>query len=690
MNRLVTYFLLPAWLISGSFTGKAQDQADRNQLPLFNSANGPVILFGGSSIKASGKDAKGVQYALFRSEVNGGAQKQIALPGMVASLAAFKKAVGASVIAQLEQQLKLGSETALWSYLQQHPDLSSYGLASFNIPFRAAMGAAYIDEEVRTLKGRTYLYTIGITMPGQAATNARSTITIGQAPDFARPQLTLSGARDSMVTLQWKMVAHRDIPYLATVFRQTGGRGDFVRLSSRILAKQRGDTISFRFSEKVYGHSAYRYFIRPADLLDNAGTLNSDTAAVVAANFHKLPLLTDLKARDTLNAILLSWRTLPIDPLITGIEIWRSRDVRGDFVVLDTVSPLSHAYTDRRLVPHVAYYYRLCVLHAGRQEQNDRFFATVSASQQKTSRVPDAPYGLSAQTTARGVRVAWQPIDDPDLYAYYVYRGTSLNSKCQVISPALTDTVFTDTASNLSSATAYVYAVKAVTTSSKESPFSGKVSAHLPKGKERPLTPGGIRLSPRPGALYIEWDDTKKNDPAILGYLLYKRKVAKTPLQYDGGKPASYEATRLGLSLAVNGLITVPYFEDSLPRYGEKVDYLVSAVDQFGTESGLSPVASSARLGNLERKPPSRVLARTTAGGITLQWEQADMAGIEGFVIYRRTVREHASRKIARVPGGITQFTDKQTAQGNLYVYTITALTDAGETSPSEERTVRK
>jgi hypothetical protein len=683
------YFLLIA-LLAVTVYASAQGQAERNQLPIFNSAGGPVVLFGGSSISGAAKDSKGIQYALSRAEVNSNSVKQVPLPGMVKNMAAFKKMVGAGFVAQLAVQLKVRTDEAVWSYLQQHPDLSDYGLTSFAIPFRTALGAAFIDEEVKGQKGRTYVYSMSITAPGKTAVVASSTITIGGSPDFTAPRLVQVKARDSSVSLAWKVVAHRDIPYLAHVYRQAGGRGDFIKLPAKILAKRQGDSVSFLFNERVNGNSAYRYFILPADLLDNTGAVNSDTASFVAANFRKLPIPGQVKARDTLNGILVSWKPMAINPLITGIEIERSRDSRGDFVILDTVSALAHSYMDKRLVPHIAYYYRLCVLHAGKQEQNEKFYASVSANQQKTSRVPDPPYGVAVQTQATGVRISWQPINDPDLFGYYVYRGSSLTSKMAVISPLMTDTSFTDTASNLSRQTSYVYAVKSVTTGSKESPYSGKVSAHLPGGKERPLTPGGIRLSPRAGGLYIEWDDTKKNDASVLGYILYKHPAGAAPLQYDPAKPASVEATRLNLSLVINGLVTVAFFEDTAAAGGGKNDYLVSAVDRFGVESGLSPVASTTRFAVMAGKPPVQVFARAVQAGVSLQWEQADAAGVEGFAIYRRTIGEKAAHKIAQVKNGANQYTDKAAAHGNLYVYSIKTITAAGETAPSDEHTVRK
>jgi fibronectin type 3 domain-containing protein len=662
-------------------------------LPVYNSSRGPVVFISNHGLRQGGPaDSMVTQYRVSRMEAgNPRSLKNLGPVYAAASPDAFRKIAGEQVWEQVRKRTKNKTDQETGQYLQQHPNTDDYGFLAFDPLFRKAMGTAYLDEEVKNQKNKTYTYQLDlIGKNGRTLGSVTGDVSIGKSPDFLPPATGSVKASDSLVVITWRQKVARDIPYFAFVYKQTAARGEFSRLASRVLVRHKKDSVYYTFTEKANANSAYRYFIRPADLLDNTGEFNSDTASLVAANFRKLPMITKLKARDTLNAILVSWNPLPVNPLLTGVEILRSRDPRGDFVVMDTVSALSHSYLDKRLLPHIAYYYRVCVLHVGRQLPSEKFYASVSADQQKTSRVPDAPYGLSVQTTPRGVLVSWQPVSDPDLFAYYVSRGSSLDAKMQVISPALTDTSFLDTASNLSRQTSYVYAVKTVTNSNRESPFSEKVSGHLPRGKERPLTPGGIRVTPRNGSLFIEWDDTKRNNPGILGYILYKHKAGSQPLQYDPARPASVEATRLGLSLAVDGAVTVPFFEDSIAGNGERYEYLVSAVDRFGAESGLSPAGSYAHVNTARLLPPAKVFARAVQDGIALQWEQADPAGVQGFAIYRRIVSEKVPLRIAQVKSSVSQYTDKQVRQGNLYVYSIKTVTAAGETLPSDERPVRK
>jgi fibronectin type 3 domain-containing protein len=84
------------------------------------------------------------------------------------------------------------------------------------------------------------------------------------------------------------------------------------------------------------------------------------------------------------------------------------------------------------------------------------------------------------------------------------------------------------------------------------------------------------------------------------------------------------------------------------------------------------------------------LFARTVAVGVSLRWEQADLTGVEGFIVYRRVVSEKKAMRIAQVSDKENQFTDRQVKPGSLYVYTITVLGAGGESAPSDERTVRK
>ena len=165
-------------------------------MPLFNSAKGPVLLFASSSINTNGTDSKGTEYKLSRTEQNNiGSTKQIPLLGMAKNFASFKKITGQTIVGQLLHQLKLNSEDALWQYIKNHPDFSNYGLMALNVSFRLAMGAAFIDEEVKDKKGKAFQYHLELSGANKNAYTSK--IIIGQAPDFNPPKITQSKATDS-------------------------------------------------------------------------------------------------------------------------------------------------------------------------------------------------------------------------------------------------------------------------------------------------------------------------------------------------------------------------------------------------------------------------------------------------------------------------------------------------------------
>lgn len=668
------------------YNGQVNAQKSLSQNPVFNSPQGPVLLFGTTALSANGTDAHGTTFSITRTEAGIGNAKTLRLPGMAANFPAFKKTAGASVVQQLQKQLKLKTEDELWAFIKKHPELSDYGLMALSIPFRLAMGAACVDEEVKDRQGKTYEYAISVHGSNQNISRT-ATITIGSVPEFASPKSVQSKAGDSTVNIKWVSTANRNTPYLAFVYRQAGGRGAFSKIAARILVIHKKDSAYFLFSEKVNTNTAYRYFIRPADLLENEGKLNSDTVNLVTVDYNKLPVITGLRAADTLKGILLTWKTLPANALLTGIEIQRSRDSRGDYVAIDTIPASSGSYLDTKLLPHVAYYYRLCVLHAG-QAPKEKYYAKIGLAKQKSSHTPDAPYGLHATTTDQGVRITWKPVDDLDFYAYYVYRGTSLNSSMEIISPSIKDTLFIDTTHNLSRQVNYVYAIKAVSNAGNASDFSEKMAARMIGGKEKPLTPGGIRVVPDNNRLLVQWEDVQKNDPSVLGYILYKHEKGNQPPKYAADKPASEEAARLNLTPVVNGVITVPYYEDAVPVNNKRYEYFVSAIDKYGAESGLSASAASPQYQAGKITPPAAVSVRNVKDGVALQWNQSQP--VKSFTVYRRIITEKSFTQVAVIAGNKNTYLDKLPLRNSLYVYMVAATSTGGEIEKSDEKTVRR
>ncbi len=90
---------------------------------------------------------------------------------------------------------------------------------------------------------------------------------------------------------------------------------------------------------------------------------------------------------------------------------------------------------------------------------------------------PSPPAGLTAVQENEGIRLNWDSVEEPNLYAYYVYRGTSRYDSLAVVSHAIQDTTtFFDNAEQLSGRTNYVYAVKAVSNNKLESDLSNMVT----------------------------------------------------------------------------------------------------------------------------------------------------------------------------------------------------------------------
>ena len=673
--------LLAVLLCFATQTLKAQKV---RELPVYPSASGAVLLLPLDSSLA----LQGTQLVISRANSDKNF-KQIAKVARAATLKDFANIAGTDVLAGLKKAKKISSDRELWKYIQTHAALKNYGFSTFQLGFLQAMGLAYVDKDEKTMvPGTTIYYKAALADNSQSA---EGSIITGSKATFGKPKQIMASAGDSSIRIKWgyKKQSGESQPFTATLKRKMDG-GAFEPQPVKLLALTVKDSVFFNLIQPVQPGGAYRYFITPGDIFGNVSTINSDTVNLVAANLKGLPPLTNMKARDTTAGIVLTWAPLTTRKFVAGIEIQRSRISTGNYVIMDTVAATGQTYLDTRLTPGVVYYYRLRVLGlTGDKVTRYNFSGFASASHAGKHIKPDAPYNIIAKTTKNGVLVSWQPVNSVNLAGYYVYRTPANDTaKTATLSRLITDTSFTDTTKNASRRTAYIYTVRAVSISNVKSNSSAGASAHLPFGKDAPLTPGSITVLMRGNNLLITWDDVKKNDAATLGYLLYKRKRTGATDKYDITKPASAEATRLNFIPVFKGLLTTPFFTDDIPSDGTAYEYAVSAIDSYGAESGLSAFATNPAIG-ASVNAPRQIYLRKVSNGIEVRWLQANSPEIKSFEIYRRTINEKNSTQIGTVDKSQRNYVDRSAAHDTLYVYTVVAVSGQSKSAPALAQSIK-
>ena len=634
---------------------------------------------------------------LLRAPAGSTNYKEVARVQQAATLAEFRKQTG-TALSQIQNENQLASEEAAWAFVQAHPDLDDYGLLGISMPFRVAMGTAALDAEAATAPAGTRFsyrlvpeYAAG-RAPSQPAPPIEGSVATGQRSPLARPRLLRAVGYDSAVAVRWTAPARPDpATGLTTLFGRVWRRGPGERSYSvaagQLLANrtERGDSVWFQLRQAVRPEALYRYYIEPLDFVSNPGPA-SDTATVVSVDVRKLPLVSRVSARDTAEGIALRWPVLPPKAYLLGIEIQRSRDVRGNYVRLDTVPASASGYLDSRLLPDLTYYYRLRVLlRAGLKAPEITSGAAFAAHRSGAGRTapPLAPVQVSGVPEGRGVRLHWQPAaPDLSLSGYYVYRATSLDDSLVVVSPYLpaAQTSYLDTTAR-NGRRQYVYAVRAADKSLQPSSFSARVAAqpNRPMTVAAPLGVSGFADGP---VLRLRWDDAQRRDPDVVAYRLYRRAVAPAGRAASTGK-SDY------IVLADN--LPGPAYDDRSARMGSAYEYAATALDALGNESPLSP-AMVLQLGSGTPAAPAapRLLnARAVPSGVELSWSHPVAAPAQGYALYRRTREQATLQRLATVPAQ-TRFVDQTAKPGTLYIYSLAALGAVQESARTPEISARR
>lgn len=627
-------------------------------------------------------------YVVSRADGNSTAYREIARVTSPLDLQTFKNLAGENLVNQIKTVKKLNSDDALWNYIVTHPKLEDYEFLVLNPRLGLALGAYYLDESLKNSgSGIKYKYQVQyLQQNGDNVPASSGEVVTGTKTSSAIPEVFKVMESDTLIAVHWKStIVNSEEIFFANVYRQTGGSGPFELDSVNIMVNRDADSLHFYWQEKVVPEVLYRYYIVPTDLFGNPGS-QSDTINVISVSFEATPLLNNVTAKDTTGGIHIQWSPLPVKDYWTGVMVERSRDSRGNFIVLDTVSAFSNSYLDRRALPNTAYYYRLKAVTV-RLDQTPPS-AVVSGDWRNEIMPPLPPNNLRGSNDGEQVRLEWQANSEPDLFAYFVYRGTNSLQNMEVISPPLKEPFYLDTARNLNGRNSYLYAVRAVNLSEMVSDFSNSVSIR-PQRFVAPPAPQGVSGFDEGVRIRLNWPDMSEMEETIIGYQVYRRELGNNqqlPENFNG-LPASIAARQFGFELIAN--VPAPYFDDIERKPGKIYQYVVSSIDAVGTESSFSPVASIATE-NAFIAPPAEIAVRAISTGIVIEWGSSMQSGITGYTVYRRSRNEQNAIKIAELPIQQTNFVDETASADGLYFYSVSAQSEAGESKRSSEKGVKR
>ena len=603
----------------------------------------------------------------------------------------FVERAGEDLVEWFRASPELETDEEVWEFIKQNPSIVDYGFDALDESFWRAFGTAYFDEEtVDFREGETVSYQVRfITTDGSESDEMyQGSATVGELPNLLPPSNVERFETDSLAGGTWiSPFEGGDDAFFGQVYRQDFPDGEFRLLPgvipAQLTAVAEGDSVFvYRVRDQVEPDRGYRYYIEPLDMFGTPGP-PSDTLMVISVDFNNLPSIGNVAAVDTTSGIHLSWNPLPNRPYITGVEISRSREPSGNFMVLDTLSVTASEFLDTRLVPNRTYYYEFRAVTI--RESLDFPTGVASASFRNTEIPPTTPSALQAEQEGDGIRLHWDSVEEPDLFGYYVYRGTSRHDSMAVVSRAIRDTTtFLDRSEELDGRTNYVYAVRAVNMSDMESELSNMVVAR-PNRLVRPPAPIGIEGYAEQSRIRLSWRNEQRRDGAIAGYHLYR--TTSQPGRYPEGESASVQAEQAGFERINDEILTTTSFDDINVNPGETYYYALSTEDHFGVESTLSE-ARRFRSSPASLLPPSQVSARTVTGGVEIRWNRTLQQDVENYRIYKRARGEENPSVIGTVSSETTRFTDDEVTEETLYWYSVSVVRGEQESSRGREQSV--
>lgn len=597
-----------------------------------------------------------------RSKAGSDNFKKIGTMSVASSWQAFQEIAGTEVATAYKQFSRSGSNEEVIRKLHSG-NAKDFGFFVLNIQFLRATGAAFLDE-VNGQNAFDYKYRIRA---------VSGNILFEGVPqrfnkiNFPKPVVDRIQTTDSIVKIRWKLNGgKRSLPLFAKIYRQADGSGPFVPYPKLLTVTLEENNSYVYFQEKSLPERMSNYYIIPVDMFGNEGFL-SDTASAVTIDFKKVGGLNNIRITDSSGGLFCRWEPLADKPYYTGIQVLRSRNAMKDFIVLDTLAANATGYFDKRVLPNTTYFYKFRVLVYKLSGWQEIIASTVHGTTKSSGIAPLPPNNFDAVNFGENVKLTWSRNSEPDVFACYVYRGTSADNM-EIISPAVFDTVWIDSTKSLSGRTSYVYAVAAMNNSQLMSGLSNKAGTK-PMRSAFVEAPPGISVIRDGSKAILRWPDAKISNPQIAGYMVFRKTENENFVQLN------------------NSLVQSNYFEDQLPDIQKNYTYTVSTVDDFGNISDPSPVATITPPGK-KILPPSLLYTRRLSTGVEISWPEKSSIITTGiYTIYRKTKGGNFI-KIGSVGMGQDVFLDKKPVFNQLNIYSVTLSQNNSESEKSIEKSL--
>ncbi|WP_247235663.1 fibronectin type III domain-containing protein [Telluribacter sp. SYSU D00476] len=670
--RNTAYFVIERAVISAKSINKSlQKEEPKNPKPAPANGTGPELKY---------REVEKLRRAASRSDL--------------------RQYVSDEYIANMKSVLGQSTDEQLINFIQNHYNPFDYKLLALGIELQSILGQVFLDTEVE--QNDICYYRVYQVDKKNRRTPWGEAFTIAgvenQALKQAKFALDKVISNDSLVAFRWtcanNALAKKSNGPLTggniltnAVMRQeaTTHISDPATLRANLylfvnnswqkvsalmpLQNTTGDSLVLYWQKKCRPEEVVRAYVQPYDLVYNEG-VESDTATGVAVSKNSVSLIYAAFAKDTTDAIRLSWKKLPPKPYYTGVEI--SKEVaENQYEVIATVSPQDTVYVDYEVRPGITVAYRVRALFIPIDGLQQEFPAEVAGTCTNFSR-PLPVRNLKATHQGPHVKLEWEGVASPSLFGYYVYRGTSPRN-LSLVSQTIRGTMYVDSSDALSGRSTYYYSVLTMNLTQDTSDLVPPVAIQ-PRRAIETTYPRTLEVRLINGKAWLSWNDVREYDTILDAYVVQRQ-----------DNPQSDYKTLHNTPLRQASLV------DSTLTEGSTYTYRVAAITAQGDTTQFSE-ATVLAVPFPTVQPVFNFYVRNTSQGVEVSWPNAVLEKRTHYVIYRRRAEEVNFTRIGEVSSQIDTFLDTNTSAKTKYVYTVTALEAPGrrESKPVKSKAITK
>ncbi|CAG4988368.1 hypothetical protein DYBT9275_00066 [Dyadobacter sp. CECT 9275] len=533
----------------------------------------------------------------------------------------------------------------------------SLGAYGSHPQYLEAFGLGFLDTQVE--QGQRYDYRVRAVGAREGVYQNPGTVSVPGSRLSTTAEAVSRNADGRVVNIRYLL--KKANPYIAgaRVLRSAFGQTGFAECGAEWGFRKGGKDSLFLVitDQNVRRKMIYSYVVYLKDFLGNESS-PSDTVTI--ANLRpqdEIPIIHRINtfSQTDQNAIAVSWELSSIKD-IRAVEIWRSENFDRGFRKIGIAAPADTVYYDPLVEPVKGYYYQIRL-----NGTYDRSTESVKISGMLKANRPAlvAPSQFQLTETKDSLLFRWQPADF-DTQGYYIYfaagQTDSLRRYSDII-PAKSALKYQVSVKKLATGAAYRWAVVPVNTSYNIGPMS-KILYSEPRFPERLATPVNPEMIRQEGQALLVWEDMKRIDPYILGYII-ERKAASDKAFKELYRQQEEDHAR-------------NTYADATVKQGVQYSYRIRA---YGLNEKLSGFSTQIEY----YRPLDAVLAVhglnvvLTSKGVQVSWD-APLKKPDKFLIYRYTEKTEKPRLIGSMMGTQNVFIDREAAPGVGYYYSVVTV----------------